>query len=152
MTRERSYKRKLDFLGRPSCIITLFMCFEFFTIGLKPSFELWKEGGGGRGRYIKRSPSLGPRLGPNWLSTLWPWVNNIHLFVGSSGMRSHTKWVKLGSRFWKAKDHNVKGWLPYRKFPCGPLNKYYLVNSKVGWISKHPQFQSIWLFQFQKIK
>jgi len=94
-----AHKRKLDFLGRPSCIITLFMCFEFLAIGLKPSFELWKEGGGGWGRYIKRSSYLGPRLGPNWLFTLWPWVNKIHLFVGSSGIRSHTKWVKLGWRF-----------------------------------------------------
>jgi hypothetical protein len=37
--------------------------------------------------------------------------------------------------------------LPYRQFPCGPLNYYYLVNSKVGWISKHPQFQSILNFK-----
>ncbi len=35
------------------------MCFKFFTTGLKPSFELWKEGGGGGGGggYIKRSLS-----------------------------------------------------------------------------------------------
>jgi hypothetical protein len=57
---------------------------------------------------MKRSPYLGPRLGPNWLSTLWPWVNKIHLFMG---IRSHTEWVKLGWRFQKAKDHNVKGCL-----------------------------------------